>query len=145
MAAAAGGATGAAIGDGWLPIYCDDSEAKVRLPEELMAAGATRVHLLTAKADAEVEESFKKSITGGADEPFVSFVPSRDCRFVCVGHTPVYHTCSVSYSALVFVCTGSELCDGTLRYVFCCLAYACVSCVGLYGLGMLARKDTPYV
>lgn len=83
------GAAGEGEGE-WLPLYCDHPFAKVRLPEEARPAGVARVHLLTANADAEVEESFHKdvmqSITGGTDTPFLSFVPSKDCRYVCL-HT----------------------------------------------------------
>lgn len=80
-----------AEGEGeWFPMYCDHPSAKVRLPEEARPAGVRRVHLLTASADAEVADSFHKdmmqTITGGAETPFVSFVPSNDCRYVT-------HTC----------------------------------------------------
>lgn len=67
------------------PLYCDHPTARVWLPRDMAPPGVRRVHLLTASADSTVEESFHKevmqTITGGADKPFLSFVPSRDCRY----------------------------------------------------------------
>ena len=61
------------------PVYCDNPDVKVGLPEEVVPAGARRVHLLTLQSDGNKT---------GPEATLVSFVPSRDCRFerkrVCV-------------------------------------------------------------
>lgn len=62
-------------------VYCDYGAARVMLPRELVPAGRRRVHLLTAYSDSMVEESFRDGFGArAASRPFVSFVPSRDCR-----------------------------------------------------------------
>lgn len=66
------------------PMYCDCPAARVSLPREVTPDAVRRVHLLTSITDATTDIAFHKelmqNISGASDQPFISFVPSRDCR-----------------------------------------------------------------